>query len=185
MAEKMTDIAPHEGQRLGRREPGRFENPSTLLERFANEMERVFDDFGFGRSWFAPRSGRLWSSAPSRTGSALWAPDLEVYERNNELVIRADLPGLKKDDIRIDVTDSEITISGERRQEHESEREGVYRTERTYGSFYRTIQLPEGAITDQAKATFRDGVLEITVTAPPQATRSRRLEIKESAESKK
>jgi HSP20 family protein len=183
MAEKTTEIAPREGQRIARRDPDRLRNPFAMFDRFAEEMDRVFDDFGFGRSWLAPRSSRSW---PGAFGSnrTLWAPDIEVYQRNNELVVRADLPGLKKDDVTVEVTDSEITISGERRQEQESDREGVYRSERTYGSFYRTIPLPEGAITEQAKATFRDGVLEISVPAPHQATRGRRLEIKES-ESKK
>ena len=79
-----------------------------------------------------------------------------------------------------------ITIQGERRREHEDERAGVYRSERSYGSFQRAIALPEGAITDQAKATFRDGVLEITMPAPPdQVTRGRRLEITEEASAKK
>jgi len=185
MAEKTTDIATREGQRVGRRELSRIDHPFSMLDRFADEMERVFDDFGFGRSWVAPRWGQNWSNALRRTGSAMWAPAIEVYQRNNELVVRADLPGMKKDDVHVEVADNEITISGERRQEQETEREGVYRSERTYGSFYRTIPLPEGAITDQAKATFKDGVLEITVPAPPHTTRGRRLEIKETAETKK
>jgi HSP20 family protein len=186
MAEKTTELAQREDQRASRREPVRLGHPFSMLDRFADEMERVFDDFGFGRGWLAPREGRGWSSAPFRMGgTAIWAPDIEVYERNHELVVRADLPGLKKEDVTIEVTDSDITISGERRHEHESEREGVYRSERTYGNFRRIIPLPEGAITDQAKATFKDGVLEITIPAPPQSTRGRRLEIKESAEPRK
>jgi HSP20 family protein len=92
---------------------------------------------------------------------------------------------MKREDVNVEITDNEITISGERRHEQETEREGIYRSERTYGSFSRTIPLPEGAMTDQAKAAFRDGVLEITVPAPPQATRGRRLEIKETPETKK
>jgi HSP20 family protein len=121
-----------------------------------------------------------------RGGTETWAPEVEVSQQNNELVVRADLPGLKKDDIHIDVTDNAITISGERRQEHETERGGIYRSERTYGSFYRVIPLPEGAITDQAKATFTNGVLEVRLPAPPeQVTRGRRLEIKEGTETKK
>ena len=184
MPEKKTEIAPREDQRLGRRETTRAGNPFTILDRFAGEMDRIFDDFGFGRGSLAPRWGQNWSSAPSR-GAGLWAPELDVYQRSNELVVRADLPGIKKDDVHIDITDNDITISGERQNEQETEREGVYRSERTYGSFCRTIPLPEGAITDQAKASFKDGVLEITVPAPPQATRGRRLEINEGAEAKK
>ena len=72
---------------------------------------------------------------------------------------------------------------GERKREHEEERDGVYRSERSYGSFYRVIPLPEGAITEQANANFRDGVLEITMPAPP-ASKGRRLEITEGAAKK-
>jgi HSP20 family protein len=179
MAEKSTEIAPREGQQVSRRETARFGNPFPVFDRFADEMERVFEDFGFGRSWFGPRAGR------SLSGLRTWAPEIEVYQRSNELIVRADLPGLKKEDISIDITDSDITISGERRQEQETERDGVYRSERSYGSFCRTIPLPEGAITDQAKAAFRDGVLEVTIPAPPQTTRGRRVEIKDASESRK
>ena len=81
----------------------------------------------------------------------------------------------------MDVTDDTVTIQGERQQEEETEHGGVYRSERRYGSFYRTIPLPEGAITDQAKASFTNGVLEITIPAPPEpVTRGRRLEIKDA-----
>jgi HSP20 family protein len=77
--------------------------------------------------------------------------------------------------VKVDVTDVAITIQGERRREHEEDREGYYRSERSYGSFYRTVPLPDGAMTDQAKATFKDGVLEIRMPAPPeQVTRGRR-----------
>ena len=92
-----------------------------------------------------------------------------MLQRNNELVIRADLPGLTKDDVKVDVTEDAVTIQGERKREHEEEKGGVYRSERSYGSFTRVIALPEGAITDQAKAIFKDGVLEVTTPTPPEA----------------
>jgi HSP20 family protein len=163
MAERMTEIA-------------RRTDPFRMLERFANEVDSLFNDFGVGRSL---------TRSPLRPGSELWHPQIEVSQQNNELVVHADLPGLKKEDVSVDVTDSEIIISGERRQKEESERGGLYRSERSYGSFYRAIPLPEGAMTDQAKATFKDGVLEVRMPAPPeQVTRGRRLEIKEGTEAK-
>ena len=179
MPDRTTQLAQRDASPADRRTPARAGNPFAMLDRFTDEMDRVFGDFGFGRGWLSPRG-----NAQLRT-SAMWAPDIEVYHRNNELVVRADLPGLKKDDVKVDVTDNTITIQGERRQEEETEREGVYRSERTYGSFCRTVPLPEGAIADQAKASFRDGVLEITVPAPPQTTRGRRLEITETGDTKK
>ena len=110
----------------------------------------------------------------------MWAPQIEVFQRENELVIRADLPGMKRDDITVDITEDAVTIQGERRQESEEEREGVYRSERVYGSFYRVIPIPEGAITEQANGNFRDGVLEITMPVPPKS-KGRRIEIGEGA----
>jgi HSP20 family protein len=155
-----------------------------LMERFADEMDRLFDDFGIGRSRL-PHWESGWLT-PAALGAELWSPNVEVFQRNSELVVRADLPGLSKDDVKVDVTDDAIMIQGERRREHEDERGGVYRSERSYGSFQRVIALPEGAITDQAKASFRDGVLEITMPAPSeQVTRGRRLEITEGTSTKK
>jgi HSP20 family protein len=174
MAEKRSDVATREEHRLARR-PSPSAGPFGMLERFADEMDRMFDEFGLGRGW----------TRPSLFESATWKPQVEVSQRNNELVVRADLPGLSKEDVKVDVTDNAITIQGERRREHEEERGGVYRTERSYGSFYRVIPLPEGAMTDQAKASFKDGVLEITMPAPPeQVTRGRRLEIAEGTHAK-
>ncbi len=159
------------------RRPTPYASPFQMLERFADEVDRMFSDFGLGRGWSRPGFA---------TESFSWAPQIDVSQRNNELVIRADLPGMNKDDVKVDIADDAITIQGERRREHEEERGGWYRTERSYGSFHRTIPLPDGAMTEQAKATFKDGVLEITMPAPPeQVTRGRRLEISEGAEAKK
>jgi HSP20 family protein len=184
MAQKTDDVATARTSNLTRREPTRVANAFGALERLADEMDRVFDDFGLGRSWLAPRWNRNWPGASLR-GADLWAPQIEVHQRNNEIVVRADLPGMKKEDVSIEVTDNDITISGERRQEEESERGGIYRSERSYGSFCRTIPLPDGAMTDQARATFTNGVLEIAMPAPPPETRGRRLEIREGNEPKK
>jgi HSP20 family protein len=169
MPEKQSNVPhPQKEQQLTRRQTS-VGRRYGMVERFADEVERMFADFGIGHS-------RARSSATDDTVN--WTPDIEVSRNNNELVVRADLPGMNKDDVTVDVTDDAITITGERRREHQEERGGVYRSERSYGSFYRTILLPEGAITDQAKASFKDGVLEIAMPAPPeQVTRGRRLEI--------
>jgi HSP20 family protein len=138
----------------------------------ADEMDRMFDDF-----WLTRRGG---SSFWGERGGFGWAPEVEVSQKNDQLTIKTDLPGLKKDEISVEVSENAVTIQGERKREHEEEREGYYRSERSYGSFYRVIPLPEGAISDQAKAQFRDGVLEISMPAPP-ASKGRRLEISEGA----
>jgi HSP20 family protein len=186
MAEKRTDaVAREQSTEAARHEPLRHSaHPVGLIERFADEMDRIFDDFGLGRTR-TPRWGQTWLTSPGLQ-TDFWAPRVEVFQRNSELVVRADLPGLNKDNVKVDVTDEAITIQGERQREQEEERGGFYRSERSYGSFRRVIVLPEGAITDQAKASFRDGVLEITMPAPPeQVTRGRRLEIAEGSPIKK
>jgi HSP20 family protein len=139
----------------------------------ADEVDRMFDDFAFGRRWSLGRR---------ESGGETWAPDVEVFQKNNELTIRADLPGLKRDEVTVEVSDQTVTIQGERKREVQEEHEGIYRSERSYGSFWRVIPLPEGAITEQAKANFRDGVLEITMPVPPPSTsKGRRIEIAEGA----
>ena len=155
-------------------------SPFAFMRRFSEEMDRLFEDFGFGRGWLAPSFGReFFPAAFGKFGQTAWSPQVEVFERAGQLVLRADLPGLNKDDVQVEVTDDALTISGERRSEHEEKGEGYYRSERSYGSFYRRIPLPEGVNADEANATFRDGVLEITMQAPQRQQRSRQLEIKE------
>jgi HSP20 family protein len=158
--------------------------PFRMMERFADEMDRLFDDFGLGRGWLAPRAAARWPRPlPARTEG--WLPDVEMLQRNNDLVIRADLPGMTRDEVKVEITENTVTISGERRRDYEEEKGGVYRSERSYGAFSRAVALPEGAITDQAKASYRDGVLEITMPAPPEAvTRGRKLEITETPSKK-
>ena len=168
-------------QPMTQRETPGIGSPFRMLERFADEIDSVFDNFGLGRSWLVPRGARTTS-----TGADMWVPQVEVTQQGNDLVVRADLPGMKKDDIQVDITDNEITLSGERRREEETEKGGLYRSERSYGFFTRSIRLPEGAMTDQAKASFKDGVLEVRMPTPPeQVTRGRRLEIKEGTDTKK
>lgn len=163
----------------------------------ANDSMRRYDPNGYGPfAWMREMQDQvdkaltnLWggSTSPQRGNmfSTDWSPDVDVFQRGNELVVRADVPGLSKEDVTVDIADDRMTIKGERRFEHEEERDGVYATERSYGSFCRVIPLPPGAIVDSAKATFHNGVLEITMEAPSaDVRRGRRLEIKEGASKK-
>jgi HSP20 family molecular chaperone IbpA len=153
-------------------------HPQTL-QRAHERSEAMWRD-PFTAFWepFGLTTRNAWPFQSGRHGtSSLWTPQIETFQRGNEFVVHADLPGLKKDDVKLDITDDSITIEGERREEHE-DREGYYRSERSYGSFHRVVPLPEGAITDSAKARFNNGVLEIVVQAPPrEVSRGRRLEI--------
>jgi HSP20 family protein len=92
-----------------------------------------------------------------------WIPNVEVERQANELVVRVDLPGVPPDEIDIAIDDGLLTIAGERMQEQRSEDDGFIRTERSYGRFYRTIILPEGADESQIEAKVDNGVLEIDV----------------------
>ena len=159
---------------LARRQPSLI-GPFALLERLADEMAGIFD---------RPVRGMQPSqSTDIATGMTPWAPKVDMFQRGNELIVRADLPGVNPDDVVVEISDDAVTISGERRQEHEEDQGGVYRFERTYGSFLRVIPLPDGAIVDRAKANFKDGVLEIAVPAPPeQVSRGRRVEISRGEE---
>jgi HSP20 family protein len=150
-----------------------FMSPFTLLQRFfSDDVGSLFEQFG-GR-----RGGMMPQARGSSRDVTSWVPKVDVVQRGNELVVRADLPGVKPDDVAVEISDEAITISGERQDEHAEERGNIYRFERTYGAFLREIPLPEGAIVDQAKASFEGGVLEIMVPAPPeQVSRGRRLEI--------
>jgi len=174
MAEKQNAMTPiPEDRRLGVTRPGNWgSSPVRALQRMADQMDRMFEDIGFGSRWTRP----LWREMSMEA----WAPEIDVVQKNSELTIRADLPGLRREDVTVEINDDSVSIQGERKREHEEEREGYYRTERSYGSFYRVIPLPEGAITEQAKASFKDGVLEITMPAPP-SSKGRRLEISEGA----
>jgi HSP20 family protein len=154
-----------------------WENPFGLLHRLTADMERMFD---FPTPRLFPREPRL-------IGETNWIPSIDVAEKDGSLVIRADLPGLTKDDVSIEVTEEAITLKGERKKELEEEKEGLYRLERAYGSFCRAVPLPEGVKPEDVKATFRNGVLEVTAPLPPakKEPKARRVEIQEAAGEKK
>jgi HSP20 family protein len=107
-----------------------------------------------------------------------WSPAIDAYQRGNEFVIRAEVPGMQRQDLTVEVGDDSVTLHGERKREFEEDREGVFWTERSYGSFTRVIPVPPGAIGDSAKATFNNGILEIVMQAPSaEARRGRRIDI--------
>jgi HSP20 family protein len=133
-----------------------------------DEMDRMFEGVGF------PAWGRF---SPWTTSEAAFSPHVEMFERNGKLVISADLPGLNKEDVKVDITDDAVLIEGERKYEHEEREEGVYRSERSYGEFRRQIPLPQGVKTETATANFKNGVLEITMEAPQLAKNRRRIQI--------
>jgi HSP20 family protein len=150
-------------------DPGAFlRDPMRLFDWMREEMDRLFDTTAFGR--LVP---------PAR--EPLWMPALELFHKNGSLLVKADLPGLKKEDITLDVTPEGLTIKGERKAEVTEEKKdaGYFRTERVYGEFCRFVPLPEGAAIDKITATFNDGVLELVVPVPKvEQVVPKRVEIK-------
>jgi HSP20 family protein len=152
--------------------------PFEFMRRFGEEMDKLVGDFDFGRGWLPPAL-----AGSARPG--LWAPQIEMVEEGGQLIVRADLPGLTKDDVNVEIDNDAITIEGERRSEQKENREGYYRTERSYGKFYRRVPLPDGVEAENADATFRDGVLEITMNAPKRTeSKPRKVQISESSSPK-
>jgi HSP20 family protein len=152
--------------------PGRAAYGSRSLDPFS-QFRRLTDQM---ERWFEGTIGSTRSG--DRSSFNLWSPEIETYLRDDQFIVRADLPGLGKDEVNVEVTEDSLIIHGERQQTHEEEREGFYRSERSYGRFYREIPLPEGALPETAQANYRDGVLEVKLTAPPrEVTKPRRIEI--------
>jgi HSP20 family protein len=138
-------------------------DPFVLLRQMTSELDKAFEQ-PFGAGLRLPTLRGFWG-APT----ADWAPTIDVFERDNRLVTRVDLPGLKKEDVRVEVTEGHLAISGERRNETEEKKENVYRCERSYGHFSRIVPLPDGVKVEDVKATFADGVLEVSVAFPARA----------------
>ena len=150
--------------------------PFNAMRRFTDEFERMFDEFNNVNFTLDPFG---LPSFPTFTEfeRPIRSPQIEVFEKKGQFVVRADLPGLKRENINVEFLNNSILISGERSLENEEEREGYYRSEREYGSFFRNIPLPEGADIDKANATFDNGVLEVAVSVPTQQKKGRKLQI--------
>jgi HSP20 family protein len=130
--------------------------PARELGTIQSEMNRLFNSF---------------FDTPTNTGNGAyrrWIPAMDLVETEGDFVLRADLPGLSEEDVDIELEDNVLTISGERKAEHEERKEGYYRVERSSGSFRRSLTLPEGVDPGTVKARFDRGVLEVRVPKPEQ-----------------
>lgn len=143
---------------LGPREFFRL-SPFSLMRRMMEEMDRMTGGASLGRG---------------QRGGNIWSPAIEVAERDGNYIVHAELPGLRPEDVNVEVTNDSIVVSGERKSEHEENKGGMHRSERSYGEFYRSIPLPDGINADQVKAKFENGILEVTVPLPPQQESNRR-----------
>ena len=132
--------------------------PAAEMGTIQNEMNRLFNSF-FDQS--SP-TGR------NTAGGRRWIPAMDLVETTDHYVLRADLPGLSDEDVNVQLEDNVLTISGERKAEHETHQEGYYRLERAFGGFSRSLTLPEGVDPDGVQANFDRGVLEIQIPKPEQ-----------------
>jgi HSP20 family protein len=130
-------------------------DPARELDALQGDMNRLFDGF-FGR-----REGAAGYGSARR-----WVPAMDLVETEDSLVLRADLPGLDRDDIDIEVKDGVLTVSGERNAQHETQREGYHRVERSFGRFSRSLELPKGIDPQSVSAGFEKGVLEVRMPKP-------------------
>jgi HSP20 family protein len=129
--------------------------PARELSSLQNEMNRLFNTF-------------FDTPTPGGNGNAArrWIPSMDLVETDEHFVLRADLPGLSEGDVAIELEDNVLTVSGERKAEHEDRKEGYYRVERAFGTFARSLTLPEGVDADAVNASFDRGVLEVRIPKP-------------------
>lgn len=154
---------------------GAERDPFALLRDMTAQFEHIFDE----GNWPTFR----WPFAfKPLTDEIAFKPAVDVFEKDGRLITKIDLPGMKKEDVTVEVTNGYLAISGERKSEMEEKKEAFYRSEREYGAFYRAIPLPEGVKLEDVKATFIEGVLEVSVPLPAKPKADvRRVEIQTPA----
>ncbi|MCC7024831.1 MAG: Hsp20/alpha crystallin family protein [Thermomicrobiales bacterium] len=163
MSEQETPPTGERGRSLapvGDQRPRRWE-PATLLEEIQTDLSRLLELGPFG-TWPLGRALRRMPAMP-----LAGMPRVDVFEREGALVVKAELPGIKKEDIDLEIVDGDLVLRAERREEREVNEENWYRMERNYGSLYRRLPLPEDVQTEQIQAALTDGVLEVTIPKPP------------------
>jgi HSP20 family protein len=136
-------------------------SPFALMREFVDEMNRSF-------------------AVPSAPGNGTFWPAIECKKTNGDFVVTAEVPGLKKEEVKVELSGDNLILEGERKLEKKEEKEGWFQTERHYGKFYRSIALPEGAQVDQVKAELNNGVLEIKVPVAEPKTKMKNVPIAEA-----
>ena len=133
-------------------------DPFALLRQMSTDMDRFFTDTPW--ALFDVKPAAFDETEPH------FLPQIDVFERNKQLITKIDLPGMKKEDVKVEIVEGNLAISGERKKEFEEKKDQFYRLEREYGKFYRMIPLPEGVKLNDVKAVFADGVLEVSFPLP-------------------
>jgi HSP20 family protein len=136
----------------------RLWDPMKELSTLQNRMSRVFEDT-FGAPLFRGE----------QPGAGTWAPAVDIFETDGEIVVKAEVPGIARDQVRVEVDDGVLTLRGERKFEKEVKEENYHRVERTYGAFHRSFTLPDSVDPDKVRAELKDGVLEVRLGKREQA----------------
>jgi HSP20 family protein len=177
-----TAARPQQGGALSRRGGGMPSlfggrtHPLEVFRRLDEDMDRLFQQiWGGGRNLMRGRGA---------DAQSMWMPQVEVCEQQGKLHVFADLPGMNKEDVKLSIEGDQLVLQGERRSSHEEGQEGggFYHSERSYGSFYRSVPLPEGVDPQTADASFKDGVLDVCFDAPRAAQQqARQIEIRDGS----
>ena len=141
-------------------------DPFSLISSVRDEMDRLFDNS------LAP-----WRPTGAGFSEGAWTPEVDVIEDENSVIIRANIPGLKQDEIDLSVVGDTLTLKGEKKQESEIKKENYHRIERSYGFFQRVIPLPSAVDADKVKASYQDGVLEVELPKKEEA-KPKKIDIK-------
>lgn len=144
--------------------------PFSLTTPWEDEFDRMFGSFLGTRLW-PSRNARRWFPI----GLDISAPVVDLYDDKDQVVVKAELPGMTKDEIEIDISDHQLTLKGEKKKEEEIKEENYYRSERSYGSFTRVLDLPAEVQNDKVHASYKNGVLEIRL---PKTEEAKKKEIK-------
>ncbi len=156
-----------------------FTMPWRPLESLRQEIDRLFDDFGFGSRWPFGRS--LFAAEPVFRRQLRWmtTPAVDVVESEKAFEISADLPGMDEKNIEVKVADGRLTIKGEKQEEKEEKKKDYYLHERHFGSFQRSFEVPETVDPDKIEASFKKGVLTVTLPKKPEAQKpAKKIEVK-------
>jgi HSP20 family protein len=174
--------APEEAKASETSQPETVVTPSDRwpLENLRREVERVFDEFYRG-PWRMPFTRTAFDVAPIWPGEAIWGavPPVDIVERENDYLIKAEMPGVPASKVEVRLAEGRLTIKGEKQEEKDEERKGIHLSERRHGSLQRTFRVPDGVDSARIEASFTNGVLTITLPKAAEAQPSERaIEVK-------
>jgi HSP20 family protein len=175
LATKNDGTKPEAGRQTARNELWPF-------AQLRDEIDRLFNDFGIG-PWRSPFRRSVFDVEPFWRGEMTWGklPAVDIAETEKAYEIAAELPGMDEKNVEVKYANGTLTIKGEKKDDKEEQKENYYLSERNYGSFLRAFRVPEGVHADKIEASFKNGILTVTLPKTPEAQRKeRRVEVKRS-----